>query len=52
MPAGNAEALRRALAARPQGPAFEVLVHEGSGHDQPYPEAYIRSREFLSAYMR
>ncbi|MGD8496545.1 MAG: prolyl oligopeptidase family serine peptidase, partial [Gemmatimonadales bacterium] len=51
VPARNAEALRRALAGRRQGPRFEVFVHEGSGHDQPYPEAYDRSREFLGQFM-
>lgn len=52
VPAANAEALRQALEGRRQGPRFEVFVHEGSGHDQPYPEAYERSREFLAEYMK
>jgi len=52
VPVRNGEALREALAGRRQGPAFEVFVHEGSGHDQPYPEAYDRSREFLGQFMR
>jgi hypothetical protein len=51
VPVRNGEALRQALEARADGRAFEVLVHEGSGHDQPYPAAYERSLEFLGQFM-
>ena len=44
----NALALRDALESRKSSaPTFEVVLHEGVGHDMPYPRAHRATRRFL-----
>lgn len=48
VPIANAIAIRKALTSRDESaPAYEIYEHENTGHDQPYPETYQLSKQFL-----
>ena len=51
VPSGNADILRERLDARRADLPFAVHVYSGSGHDMPYPEAYVRAHAFLARYL-
>lgn len=52
VPVANVMALQERHEALGSGTPLQAIVHDGSGHDQPYPEAYATSRSFLLDYLR
>ena len=52
VPAANAEALRRALAAQTTtGVPVSIHIHDGAGHDMPYPIAHETTHAFLAHHL-
>lgn len=51
VPGENGSALEQELAQRTIPRPYSVHMYDGSGHDQPYPAAYERSRNFLMQYL-
>jgi dienelactone hydrolase len=51
VPSGNANILEKRLSADGTDTPFAVYLYPGSGHDMPYPDAYVRAHAFLARYL-
>jgi tetratricopeptide (TPR) repeat protein len=52
VPAVNGRVLARRLEGRgASAPPFTIQLHDGAGHDMPYPAAHDRSRAFLMQHL-